>query len=524
MMTSLIPEDSGYLTHLGLSHNPFPVVPDDTTIFLSGNIEQIMAEIVHGVVARKGFMILTGDIGLGKTTISRRIISILEEKGIETALVLHTSLQDVELLREINRDFGINEPYENGKMSSLGEQLRQLNRFLVDQNQQDKNCAIIIDDAQNLNPQSLELVRMISNLEGGCQKLVQILLIGQPELAERLNTHELRQLRSRVVINTEAKPLNRRELKEYILFKLNSAGNHGQSSVTAWAINKLYRYTRGNFRLVNMLMDRCLYVTCLQNSREINLGVVKMAYQDLFPKKKSPIILWLATVTVPIILIGTMVLGQLEGLKRLGLFNAVSAPASLQSAILDTDLRESYLKEVSSTKIYPEQKEEALPDNPKNSTDAVYAFLQPFGLARYTDKFRWALAHKEVTTFAHDLFHNTGYQLIELNHLNKHIRQSFGVLSLPKGVNKGPVHYVVWRPSIHIKKFYFYYQGVEIYYLQSLLARADVYHDKLDHIVGPHLMQAVVDFQKQNDLPVTGFPDSRTLFLLSHFQESDYID
>jgi general secretion pathway protein A len=517
MMTSLVSEDSGYLTHLGLSHNPFPVVPDDTSIFLSGNIEQIVTEIIHGVVTRKGFIMLTGDIGLGKTTISRRIITILEEKGIETALVLHTSLQDAELLREINRDFGIKEPPDDGKIPSLGEQLRQLNRFLVDRNQQDKNCAIIIDDAQNLNPQSLELVRMISNLEGGCRKLVQILLIGQPELAERLNTYELRQLRSRVVITAEAKPLSRQELKEYIHFKLNSAGNHGQSSVTAWAVYQLYRYTRGNFRLVNMLMDRCLYVTCLQNSREINLGVVKMAYQDLFPKKRSKIISWLAAATVPIVLLGAAALGQFEGLKILGLFNTTSAPASLQSTKPDTDLKENHLREILPTKTHF-KKEEIVPNGLKNSADAINAFLQPLGLAQYADKFRWALTQKEVAAFAHDLFHDTGYQLIELNHLNKHIRKNFGVLSIPKGMNRGRAHYVVWLPSIHIKNFYYYYQGVEINHLQSLLARANFYHDKLDYIVGPRLMKAVVDFQKQNGLPVTGFPDPKTLFLLSYFE------
>ncbi|MGD9211373.1 MAG: hypothetical protein PVI90_11380, partial [Desulfobacteraceae bacterium] len=112
MMTSNSYEAQGYLAHLGLNHNPFPVVPDNTRIFLSGRVEQIVAEIVHGIISRKGFMMLTGDIGLGKTTISRRIISILEEKGIETALVLHTSLQDAELLREINRDFGIKTPVD----------------------------------------------------------------------------------------------------------------------------------------------------------------------------------------------------------------------------------------------------------------------------------------------------------------------------------------------------------------------------------------------------------------------------
>ncbi|NNK86599.1 MAG: AAA family ATPase, partial [Desulfobacterales bacterium] len=170
-------EELSYLNFLGLEYNPFPVAPDDENFYFSNHIYEILSEIIHGIISRKGFMVITGDVGLGKTTISRRILSVLEEKGIETSLCFHTSYQDVELLREINRDFGIN-------TTSLlfGEQMELLNDFLVAKNKEGKNCAIIIDDAQNLNHKSLELVRMISNLEANQQKLVQILLVGQPEL------------------------------------------------------------------------------------------------------------------------------------------------------------------------------------------------------------------------------------------------------------------------------------------------------------------------------------------------------
>ena len=515
-MTSLISEDSGYLAHLGLSHNPFPVVPDDTSIFLSGRIEQIVAEIVHGVVARKGFMMFTGDIGLGKTTISRRIISILEEKGIETALVLHTSLQDAELLGEINRDFGIKVGSYDGKIPSLGEQLRQLNQFLVQKNRQNKNCAIIIDDAQNLNQQSLELVRMISNLEGGRQKLVQILLVGQPELAQRLNTHALRQLRSRVVITAEATPLSHKEQKEYIHFKLNLAGNHGQASVTSWALYRLYRYTKGNFRLINMLMDRCLYVMCLQNSREIDSYVVKIAYQDLFPNRNSKTIRWLTAAGISIIFLGAVAWGTLEHKMGWPLFQLSSNQSSFPSPKPDSALKDDNAfkqKTATTTRFNADETQDPFS---KQSPDAVDAFLQPFGLNQWAAKFRQALTHGEMMAFGAELFQNTGYQLVELSRLNSNIRKNFGVLSLPNETTKTSIYYVLWRPTILITNFYYYYQGVEINYLQSLLARANFYHDKLDNIVGPHLMQAVVKFQEQMGLPVTGFPDDRTLFWLAH--------
>lgn len=504
MMTSLLSQDFGYLDHLGLSHNPFPVVPDDTSIFLSQAIEQTVVEIVHGVMARKGFLMLTGDIGLGKTTISRRIISILEEKDVETALVLHTSLQDAELLQEINRDFGIESSGKKKEKASLGEQLRELNQFLLEQNRRGKNCAIIIDDAQNLNQQSLELVRMISNLEGDRQKLVQILLVGQPELAERLNTHALRQLRSRVVITAEARPLSRLELKEYIHFKLNSAGNHGQASVTAWAIYQIHRYTRGNFRLVNMLMDRCLYVICLQNLRVINLNVVNIAYADLFPRSGMKIRRRLAVATIAASVIGLIGWGYLNGQETLEIL-----ASKLTSSLPQTSR--------ASTKRSETIHETGPPQKPLRN--AVAEFLKPFELVRYTEKFQWALSHGKMESFAESMFQDTGCQLIGFQHLPSAIQSNFGVLTVSTGPADGQMHYVLWRPPIQIKKFYYYYQGPEINYLQSLLARVSLYHDKLDHIVGPRLMRAVVDFQKQQGLPVTGFPDPRTLFLLYHIQE-----
>ena len=159
-----INDEMRHLSYLGLRHNPFPVAPDNANFFISETIDRVITNIVHGVLARKGFMVLTGDIGLGKTTISRRLITLLEKKGVATSLVFHTTYQDVELLREIINDFGL----ESASLT-FSDQMNVLNRFLLDQSNRGKNCAIIIDDAQNLNRRSLELVRMISNLEADRQ-------------------------------------------------------------------------------------------------------------------------------------------------------------------------------------------------------------------------------------------------------------------------------------------------------------------------------------------------------------------
>ena len=286
MKQKAIPGKPDYLTFFGLEHNPFPVAPDDANFYLSSAIEEIIEEIVHGICSRKGFIMLTGEVGLGKTTITRRILKILETRSVCTSLVFHTSLKDVDLLREINRDFGIQVAGEISTADQLGDQLEKLNNFLVAQYRNNGNCAIIIDDAQNLDRESLELVRMISNLEVDQNKIVQILLVGQTELSESLNLRTMRQLNSRIVIRKEARSLSRDELCDYIAFKLSTAGNQGRILLTASAYRRIFGLTKGNFRRINLLMDRCLYAICHSGIQYITRGLVDNAFADLYPVKR----------------------------------------------------------------------------------------------------------------------------------------------------------------------------------------------------------------------------------------------
>lgn len=203
---------------------------------------------------------------------------------MRTSLVFHTSLKDVDLLREINRDFGL-EPPPATDGGQLGDHLRQLNDFLMNQYAQGKQCAIIIDDAQNLDRASMELVRMISNLEVDRQKLVQILLVGQTELMMTLGSPALRQMQSRIVIRKVVRSLSREELQDYIRFKLDAAGNGGAIHMTRPALWRLYRITRGNCRYVNLLLDRCLYALCHLSEKVITRHIIGLAHTDLKPEK-----------------------------------------------------------------------------------------------------------------------------------------------------------------------------------------------------------------------------------------------
>jgi general secretion pathway protein A len=508
MKTSTVHKELSYLDFLGLDYNPFPVAPDEENFYISEHIDQILEEIVHGIISRKGFMVLTGDIGLGKTTISRRILSVLEEKGIETSLCFHTSYQDVELLKEVNRDFGI-------KTASLlfGEQMKLLNDFLLTKNREGKNCAIIIDDAQNLNHKSLELVRMISNLEANQQKLVQILLIGQPELMGKLNSRELRQLKSRIIIKKEVRPLKLKELENYLLFKLNVSGSGGLTNIKKSALYKIHKFTAGNFRQINILMDRCLYVAFLNNTTEISGQIIKDAYIDLNPdgfgfKRKITVLSF--AIFLPLFLFAGFIYftqAKTSPLLKANIIRKMITPAK----------RLEMLPAVANAREVPTHPQLIESDEKTGRVPAPVAdFLKAYKLSMQEKLFFEALDTGRFQRAAETIFSKTGYQLIRLENISDHVKSKYGILSYPNAGTGKTVYFLFWKPAITLKKFYYSYRGKEIKKLQKELEKIKLYNYHLDGIVGKKLMSAVITFQKQMVLPVTGYPDEKTIFLLCH--------
>lgn len=511
-------EEMAYLKHFGLEVNPFPVAPDVEHFFLSRDIDRVITEIVHGIVTRKGFMVLTGEVGLGKTTISRKIMKILEEKGVQTSLVFHTSYQDVELLREINRDFGL-----FVDTLEFGDLMKVLRDFLLGQNMDGRNCAILIDDAQNLSPESLELVRMISNLETDQQKLVQILLVGQPELTKKLDAPGLRQLRSRIIIKQEARPLTEEELENYILFKLNVAGNKGNKSITRKAVRKIFRLTGGNLRQVNTVMDRILYVAFLRNTTMISPELVKEAREDLKPgkawkKQRMGLHPWLA---VPAVCAFMAVLFFIPSPRLSSLakeMNAVffSGPVVTESRA-DTQQKQAPRPEnivAAASSMQKEKVQAPVYLKEKPVPKALRDFLSAYSLEKFARAFANALEKGDFKTLSKDILRQTGYQLVTLKKLPESVREKYGVLICPASSGSGDEYILFWRPRLIIRKFYYGYRGREIMNLQELLANARCYHEAVDGIVGSGLMKAVLEFQKRMEIEVTGYPDQRTVFLL----------
>lgn len=263
-----------YVT-LGLSRNPFPPTPDAESYFFTPRLEEDFSEIAHCIEARKGFVLLTGEVGLGKSTMVRRLLDMLRDKHCRSALILNTFLQDGALLSAIQTDFGLapNDCVEQG--------LARLNEFLIDRHREGETCLLVIDDAQNLSVQSLELIRLLCNLETEQEKLLQILLVGQPELEQTLARPELRQLQSRITKHARLIGLQKNEVVRYFDFRVNAAGAEGRLSMGPSAAYELYRATRGNLRQIHLVLDRCLYGLASGHQHAVTADLVRRALAEL---------------------------------------------------------------------------------------------------------------------------------------------------------------------------------------------------------------------------------------------------
>ena len=495
--------------YFGLRCNPFPVVPDVDNFYLCARIDHIVTEIVHGIVTRKGFLVLTGEVGLGKTTISRRVLRMLEDEGVNTSLVFHTFCQGVELLREINRDLCL-----QPESLVLSDQMKALSDYLLAQHRQGKNSAIIIDDAQNLNLESLELIRTISNLETDREKLVQVLLIGQPELVDKLNLPELRQLKSRVMVSEEVVPLDKEELRGYIMFKLYMAGNAGTISVKKSAIKKVYKLTGGNFRQVNKLMERCLYIAFLHDTTQISRMIVAEAQKDLHRKISG-----LFGRPLAYGLLATFVLYVTGWILFPG--NPFNLPWFISDSYSNMSGARSEDELIDDSKVIDRGPEgystERSCDKPNEGDiipEAILSFLQAYGLSDFDQAFFEAVEKDRLKEISDLIYVQTGYQMVQLDKVSDDIRNYYSVLSLLPKRDKNGQYLLFWQPEVMINKFHLHYKGDEIGKLEQLLSTVKLYNYTLDGLVGSRLMTAVNRFQRQMGLSVSGFPDERTIFLL----------
>lgn len=264
-----------YLQHFNLKEQPFSVTPDPRFFYWSKQHEIASESLLFGIDQHKGFLLLTGEVGTGKTTLCRNLIRQLRI-GTATSIILNPFLTIDALLCAINDDFG-------NPVSSKApqDQMAGLNRFLLVEAKKGNNAVVMIDEAQILSIEALEMVRLLSNLENEKQKLLQILLVGQPELEIKLKSYELRALNQRISIRQRLDVLEYSEAKGYIFHRLSLAGANGFLRFDASALKKIYAYTAGYPRLINILCDRILLAAFSEKARFIDLKIVKKAIADL---------------------------------------------------------------------------------------------------------------------------------------------------------------------------------------------------------------------------------------------------
>jgi general secretion pathway protein A len=268
-----------YLDFFGFSETPFSLAPNPRFIYFSKPHKEVFALLTYGIERRYGFIEITGEVGTGKTTVLRTLISQLDEDKFRTALIFNPVMTAVDLLAAINREYGM-----KGDSENCSELLAELNNFLLEENSAGRTVVLIIDEAQNLSPELLEQIRLISNLETDTEKLIQIILAGQPELGTLLEKPSLRQLNQRIALRYHLKPLDREDTWGYIDHRLRLAGGGSKVSFSGWALRWLYHYSRGTPRVINILCDRALLVAYTWDRRKVTARTVAMAFSDVMLK------------------------------------------------------------------------------------------------------------------------------------------------------------------------------------------------------------------------------------------------
>jgi len=265
-----------YKKFFKLKENPFNVNPDPRYLFLTRHTQEAMACLTYGIETRKGFILLTGEVGTGKTTLLNKLLEWLHQERAATAYVFNPRLSVTQFFDFMMADFGI--PCESRFKSQV---LIKLNQWLLERYRAGGRAVLIVDEAQNLSPQMLEEIRLLTNLETSSEKLLQIVLAGQPELEHKLNQPELRQLRQRITLRAKTLPLTLEETQGYIAERLRIAGNQGAEELfNAEAIQAIHRYARGIPRVTNLLSEHALISAFVDQRNPVTPEIVDDAARD----------------------------------------------------------------------------------------------------------------------------------------------------------------------------------------------------------------------------------------------------
>ena len=277
-----------YKKFFGLKENPFNVNPDPRYLFLTNNTQEALACLTYGIETRKGFILLTGEVGTGKTTLINKLLEWLHKERVSTAFVFNPRLSVSQFFDFMMADFGI--PCESRQK---GQMLLKLNQWLLERYQAGERAVLIVDEAQNLSPQMLEEIRLLTNLETSTEKLLQIVLSGQPELEQKLNQPQLRQLRQRITLRAKTRHLTLEETEGYIHERLRIAGAENTDIFEPEAIVAVHRFARGIPRVTNLVCEHALVSAYVDQRNPVPPAIVEEVAHDfdldtIDPTQKAP--------------------------------------------------------------------------------------------------------------------------------------------------------------------------------------------------------------------------------------------
>ncbi len=264
-----------YKEFYGLRANPFNVNPDPRYLFLTRHTEEALACLTYGIQSRKGFVLLTGEVGTGKTTLINKLLEWLRLQQVATAFIFNSRLNTTQFLDYMMADFGI--PCDSKAKSQI---LLRLYNWLLDRYRAGETAVLIVDEAQNLSDEVLEEIRMMTNLETFTEKLLQIVLVGQPELEQKLKQPQLRQLRQRLTLRAKTHPLTLEETKAYVQQRLRIAGSNGQEIFDPESLVAIHRYANGIPRVINLLCEHSLVSAFVDQQKVIAPSVVDGVARD----------------------------------------------------------------------------------------------------------------------------------------------------------------------------------------------------------------------------------------------------
>jgi len=264
-----------YKEFFGLRANPFNVNPDPRYLFLTRHTEEALACLTYGIQSRKGFVLLTGEVGTGKTTLINKLLEWLRAQQVPTAFIFNSRMNVPQFLDYMMADFGI--PCDTRSKSQI---LMHLYAWLLERYRAGETAVLIVDEAQNLGDDVLEEIRMMTNLETFTEKLLQIVLVGQTELEHKLKQPNLRQLRQRLTLRAKTHPLTADETNAYIQQRLRIAGSNGQAIFGVEALAAIYRYSAGIPRVINLMCEHCLVSAFVDQQKLVSPNMVDAVARD----------------------------------------------------------------------------------------------------------------------------------------------------------------------------------------------------------------------------------------------------